>query len=263
MGNTSSKDGESAASSPVVTGGMPTRTKSKRGESGPGRFEPKSTTAAPATSLESATGQSANSARSSISQPRGRSSTQTSTTQAIPIPSKDASKRTTSGSAQAQPRLNTSATPNRSTSPSQRTLPSLTPISTNVPGEKLAATTTPEGLTTPESYYLPQPQFSRPPRGPLPIEEEVHDPGSPIPVADDEQPEPVPQGIEEGIFEQVTALMDDDAGSIGEPEDLFGATGIEGLAKIPTVLEWKGAGTKIFVTGSFAKWDKKYKLHRK
>ena len=32
---------------------------------------------------------------------------------------------------------------------------------------------------------------------------------------------------------------------------------------VPTTIEWKEGGEKVYVTGTFANWDKKFKLHKK
>jgi len=267
MGNNNSKDAggggalQSQPSSPVTTTKDPlVRRKSKRAESIHAHLVPKSIAASPTTSLETATGQSATATATPLSQSRGRSEASSAT--AVPIPIRDSNKRTTSASKTGS----TNATPHRSTSPGQRQIHGLTPITTQTPSQKPATSSNVEGLASPDAYYLPQPQFRHPPRVPLPIEEEVHDPGSPIPTPADLEGEDVPPSFEGGPLEETKSInsmgLDDDVGSTGEPEDVFAATGMTGMPKVPMLFEWKEGGAKVYVTGSFASWDKKWKLNR-
>ena len=32
---------------------------------------------------------------------------------------------------------------------------------------------------------------------------------------------------------------------------------------VPTIIEWLGPGEKVYVTGTFAGWNKKFRLHKK
>jgi len=267
MGNNNSKDAggggalQSQPSSPVTTTKDPlVRRKSKRAESIHAQLVPKSIAASPTTSLETATGHSAIATAIPLSQSRSRSEASSAT--AVPIPIRDSNKRTTSASKTGS----TNATPHRSTSPGQRQIHGLTPITTQTPSQKPATSSNVEGLASPDAYYLPQPQFRHPPRVPLPIEEEVHDPGSPIPTPADLEGEDVPPSFEGGPLEETKSInsmgLDDDVGSTGEPEDVFAATGMTGMPKVPMLFEWKEGGAKVYVTGSFASWDKKWKLNR-
>lgn len=126
-------------------------------------------------------------------------------------------------------------------------------------------------------HHLPQPQYgahvveaplashgsindmsylTRPPRLPLPIEEEIHTPGSPI-IA------PADIGT---VLEQDMEVPDLD-GTAGRPsvESLDGEE-LEALRvdktspKIPTRIEWTGGGQKVYVTGTPFHWNKKQRL---
>ena len=113
-------------------------------------------------------------------------------------------------------------------------------------------------------YGLPPANYSRPPRLPLPIEEEEYRPGSPIitpqdisAIKDDD--------IEGGAIPRIasvrsaTTVDDDDVGD----NDAFDTSGLNHLqVKIPIKLAWNGGGDKIFVTGTFCNWEKKIKLPR-
>jgi hypothetical protein len=37
----------------------------------------------------------------------------------------------------------------------------------------------------------------------------------------------------------------------------------QGRPTVPTLVEWEGPGERVYVTGTFAGWNRKYKLHRK
>jgi hypothetical protein len=90
------------------------------------------------------------------------------------------------------------------------------------------------------------PGVQRPPRLPLPIEQEYHDPGSPILS---------PTDLKGAIPD--SELVDDD-----EPLSEMGMYQIDsgGATTVPTVIEWKGPGEEVFVTGTFAGWSKKFRL---
>jgi hypothetical protein len=112
------------------------------------------------------------------------------------------------------------------------------------------------------SYQLAPPsQFSNPPRLPLPIEQEVHQPGSPILSPQDR--EAIPQIDEIQLSRRTSVLSgttveDDDLG-----DDVASLEPWGGAPTVPTLLEWREDGEKVYVTGTFAGWDKKFRLHRK
>lgn len=129
----------------------------------------------------------------------------------------------------------------------------------------------PTGHFESSSYTIPAANYSRPPRLPLPIEEEVHTPGSPIST-----PQDVPAGVKdvetsaldqaevEGTIPRKASVLssttiDDD--EVGDNE-AFANEAQWGEIRVPTTLEWHGGGDKIFVTGTFCNWEKKVKLHR-
>ncbi|KAJ6151050.1 Snf1 kinase complex beta-subunit Gal83 [Penicillium chermesinum] len=103
--------------------------------------------------------------------------------------------------------------------------------------------------------------LQRPPRMPLPIGDATTTPGSPI------------SGPEDSLIQSMPAdlLLDDqmpagsrlssntlDGDEMGDELQPFGT----GKA-ISTVIEWSGPGDKVYVTGTFVNWEKKFKLHRK
>lgn len=102
---------------------------------------------------------------------------------------------------------------------------------------------------------------TRPPRLPLPIEEEVHTPGSPI--LGPEEGGAVPEvdlaggsvGAEssDGITRKssATTVDDEDAQELRVDKD---------RPLVPTKLEWKRGGEKIYVTGTIFHWNRKHRL---
>jgi hypothetical protein len=97
---------------------------------------------------------------------------------------------------------------------------------------------------------------------PLPIGEEVHAPGSPI-LSPAERIETIGP-IEDIQLSRRASVL---SGTTIEDEDLGDDTGVldplGGTATVPTLLEWREDGEKVYVTGTFAGWDKKFRLHRK
>lgn len=97
-----------------------------------------------------------------------------------------------------------------------------------------------------------------PPRLPLPIGEEVLSPGSPI-ITPDEGLELHEEDVD-GALPHVASLLshgtldEDDEAAFEEPEESKG--------KVPTLVEWKGHAEKVYVTGTFAGWSRKYRMHR-
>jgi hypothetical protein len=110
-------------------------------------------------------------------------------------------------------------------------------------------------------YGLPPSDFSRPPRLPLPIEE-VHTPGSPI-ITPQDIGLPVGQAAFNGLPRRASVLssttVDDE--ELGENE-AFLADQASLAPSVPMPIEWKGPGDKVYVTGTFVQWERKFKLHR-
>lgn len=102
--------------------------------------------------------------------------------------------------------------------------------------------------------------LTRPPRLPLPIEEEVHTPGSPI-IA----PTDIGQPVEElenldnaGLAHPTSNLSDT---SVLEEEDAEELLVDKTRPTVPTRLEWRHGGDKVYVTGTIFQWNRKTRLH--
>ncbi|TGO31038.1 hypothetical protein BPAE_0002g01310 [Botrytis paeoniae] len=104
------------------------------------------------------------------------------------------------------------------------------------------------------SYHL-----SRPPRLPLPIEEEVHTPGSPLvtpadsiaPAIDIDALDNEPPLARRNSALSSTTIDEEDAEEIQIDRT---------KATVPTLFEWREGGEKVYVTGTIFQWNKKQRL---
>ncbi|KAI4239462.1 MAG: hypothetical protein LQ349_000332 [Xanthoria aureola] len=111
--------------------------------------------------------------------------------------------------------------------------------------------------------YVPLSNLNFPPRLPLPIGEEDHTPGSPIitpadissVLNDDEVDGVLPRQI--SVLSSTTADDDDVAGDELQPYPFDGSK-----RTVPTTLRWKQGGDRIYVTGTFTSWSRKFRMHR-
>ncbi|KAL8914082.1 MAG: hypothetical protein Q9171_001197 [Xanthocarpia ochracea] len=111
--------------------------------------------------------------------------------------------------------------------------------------------------------YVPPSNLNFPPRLPLPIGEEDHTPGSPIitpadissVLNEDDFDGVLPRQI--SVLSNTTADDDDFAGDELQPYPFDGSK-----RTVPTTLQWKQGGDRIYVTGTFASWSRKFRMHR-
>lgn len=111
--------------------------------------------------------------------------------------------------------------------------------------------------------YVPPSNLNFPPRLPLPIGEEDHAPGSPIitpadissVLNEDEVDGVLPRHI--SVLSSTTADDDDVAGDELQPYPFD-----ESRRTVPTTLQWKLGGDRIYVTGTFTSWSRKFRMHR-
>ena len=111
--------------------------------------------------------------------------------------------------------------------------------------------------------YMPSSILNFPPRLPLPIQEEDHTPGSPI-ISPQEISSALQEYEVEGRFPRRTSILSSTTLDEDEVDDDLQAygNGVTGRT-VPTTIEWNHGGDRIYVTGSFAGWEKKYRMHRK
>ncbi|RAL60159.1 hypothetical protein DID88_000784 [Monilinia fructigena] len=113
----------------------------------------------------------------------------------------------------------------------------------------------PSGLPIQDmSYHL-----TRPPRLPLPIEEEVHTPGSPlIAPADTIAPAIDIETLDnESLARRNSALSNTTIDEEDAEEIQIDRT----KATVPTLFEWREGGDKVYVTGTIFQWNKKHRLY--
>jgi hypothetical protein len=105
------------------------------------------------------------------------------------------------------------------------------------------------------SYHL-----TRPPRLPLPIEEEVHTPGSPIIAPTDVEPAPVLdlETLDGDVLPRRSSAL---SNTTIDEEDAEELRVDKTKATVPTPFEWKEGGEKVYVTGTIFQWNKKHRLH--
>lgn len=111
--------------------------------------------------------------------------------------------------------------------------------------------------------YVPPSNLNFPPRLPLPIGEEDHTPGSPIitpadissVLHEDEVDGVLPRQI--SVLSSTTVEDDDVAGDELQPYPLDGPR-----RTVPTTVRWKQGGDRIYVTGTFTSWSRKFRMHR-
>ena len=115
--------------------------------------------------------------------------------------------------------------------------------------------------------YAPTAQL-RPPRLPLPIAD-VPVPESPtlmpvdkgnadVPIFETDDPLTVvePQIRRRSSMLSTNTQSEDEVGEELQPYAVHPST-----QTVPTVIEWNRGGHKVYVTGTFANWEKKYRLH--
>jgi hypothetical protein len=118
-----------------------------------------------------------------------------------------------------------------------------------------------ESSGPPRETYVPYSNLMAPPRLPLPIQEEVHVPGSPIIVAEDLVSPIIEDDIGGPLLHQASLLSHTTADEDEDYDAGFGLEGVKGRT-VPTLVEWKQGGDKVYITGTFASWSKKYRMHR-
>ncbi|KAK3169452.1 hypothetical protein OEA41_008835 [Lepraria neglecta] len=113
--------------------------------------------------------------------------------------------------------------------------------------------------------YIPHSNLNFPPRLPLPIEEEVHVPGSPLIAAQDFSSSLHEEDVDGPLPRQNSAIssttIDDDA--LGDelqpyPYDQPQRGTVSTLLQYPK----EQGGDRVYVTGTFINWQRKFRMHR-
>lgn len=139
-----------------------------------------------------------------------------------------------------------------------------------VPASRSAARHDPFPPVTPSAlphntYYNASTHLQRPPRMPLPIGDATATPGSPVTGPPDSHIGTLPH---DRLLDE---HGDPDHSNVGnttidedEIVDELQPYTVSGVGKaIPTIIQWAGPGKKVYVTGTFVNWEKKFRLHGK
>ncbi|KAH8689635.1 putative Snf1 kinase complex beta-subunit Gal83 [Talaromyces proteolyticus] len=115
----------------------------------------------------------------------------------------------------------------------------------------------------PLNTYYGSSHLQRPPRLPLPIGDATATPGSPIIAPVDLQTDTVPYEDLDNQVPRASISLDDPHVDEDEVEDELQSYAMVGPGKaVPTIIEWKAAGERVYVTGTFVNWEKKFRLHK-
>ncbi|KAK4226255.1 hypothetical protein QBC38DRAFT_510544 [Podospora fimiseda] len=119
-----------------------------------------------------------------------------------------------------------------------------------------------EAAAMPHSSMQDMSYLTRPPRLPLPIEEEVHTPGSPI-IAPTDIGEPLEDvdDLESGGPRPLSTLSVTGLGEGEEYEETDELLVDKTKPTVPTKLTWRHGGDKVFLTGTALSWNRKMRLH--
>lgn len=113
------------------------------------------------------------------------------------------------------------------------------------------------------TYYGASAHLQRPPRLPLPIGDTTETPGSPVIAPSEAQTVPFGQPVVDSPHDtshlSAASINDDEAA-----DELRDDT-VDSLGKsVATRIEWRGPpAEKVYVTGTFVNWERKFRLHRK
>ncbi|KAI9934090.1 hypothetical protein ASPWEDRAFT_36095 [Aspergillus wentii DTO 134E9] len=211
----------------------------------------KATAADPSASRETATGHSASQSIAPVQQRLQSRSAADSPTRSLDRPDRLDAKKT---------------------EPRSRDIPPSSPDPSNpvqVPAARTAARREPYPSVAPSgpphgSYYNASTHLQRPPRMPLPIGDATVTPGSPVIGPEDSHIGPLPHDrtLDDQV-DQVASTFDSTAIDEEELLDELQPYTVSGVGRaIPTNIEWTAAGEKVYVTGTFVNWEKKFRLHR-
>lgn len=102
--------------------------------------------------------------------------------------------------------------------------------------------------------------LTRPPRLPLPIEEELHTPGSPIIAPTDAGELADVEALDEGMTRKSSALSGGTSADDEEEDEGEGLVVDRTRPTVPTTLRWLRGGEKVYVTGTIFQWNRKHRL---
>jgi hypothetical protein len=113
------------------------------------------------------------------------------------------------------------------------------------------------------TYYGASAHLQRPPRLPLPIGDATVTPGSPVIAPSETQVQSVPFGQtiidpshDTSHLSNASANDEDAADELRDDANSIGKS-------VATKIEWKGHAEKVYVTGTFVNWERKFRMHRR
>ena len=114
-----------------------------------------------------------------------------------------------------------------------------------------------------DANYMPPSNLNFPPRLPLPIEEEVYTPGSPI-ISPADLSTALQEYNSDGAVPRRTSILSSTTVDEDDIDDEFQTYALDGSRgrTVPTSIEWKQKGERVYITGTFASWSRKYRMHR-
>lgn len=211
----------------------------------------KASAADPSASKESATGQSASHGAATVQQRLQSRNTPNSNQPVYDVPDRSSGKRfdgryPTGAAVEASSPVQVPSATNRSAPKGNQ---GYIPTASNA---------------NPSNTYYSASHLQRPPRLPLPIGDANATPGSPVMAPVDSQADSEPFEFLDSKVPTATISLDDTPVDEDEVDDemLAYAMQVPGSKAVPTLIEWKGAGDRVFVTGTFVNWEKKFRLHK-
>ena len=110
--------------------------------------------------------------------------------------------------------------------------------------------------------WIPASNLNFPPRLPLPIEEELHTPGSPIITSAGESSALHEDDID-GVLPRQTSVVSNATLDDEDFENELQPYPVESSRRfVPTTVRWKQGGDKVYVTGTFTSWSRKFRMNR-
>ncbi|KGO70698.1 Immunoglobulin E-set [Penicillium italicum] len=207
---------------------------------------PKATAADPSATKETAAGHSAGYQGSVQERLQSRNAPETSPKKIEKAPSQDARR--------------VESSPVKDIPSSDHSNPVQVPVSRHVPGRDPVAPSAPPL----NSYYSASAHLQHPPRLPLPIGDANTTPGSPVAGPEDSHIQSLP--ADRLLDEQMESSTLAAGHTTVDEEELLDELQpytISGAGKaVPVVIEWTAPGQKVYVTGTFVNWEKKFRLHR-
>lgn len=108
--------------------------------------------------------------------------------------------------------------------------------------------------------FIPHSNLGLPPRLPLPIGEELHTPGSPI--IDALGSLALHEDDVDGVLPRQSSMISNTTIDDDELGDELQSFPPDGGKTVPTWLYWKGGGDRVYVTGTFTGWSRKFRMNK-